>query len=121
MTRLTILLLSLLLLAPLLPPAGAGDDFGRVRAMRQRAENVTRQKNEFVTLVLNSYKIPHQVNQQGVVVRLKTKDQWHEVNSIEIIPVIKNNSDRPRRVEAHEIYFFTAEGVLNLVSELTIP
>ncbi|MFO8048993.1 MAG: hypothetical protein R6U29_08170 [Desulfosudaceae bacterium] len=120
MTRLTILFLGLFLLAPLLPPAGAGEDFGRVRAMRQRAEDVTRQKNEFVALVLDSYKIPHQINQQGVVVRLKTKDQWHEVNSIEIVPVIKNNSNRPRRVEAHEIYFFTADGVLHLISELAI-
>ena len=104
-----------------LPPmAGAQEEFGRVRALEQRADTVVRQKNSFVARVLTAYKIPHTVNEQGVVVRIHVDEQWHDVTAIEIVPLLKAENGTIHQVAAHELYFFTEAGILDLVSELTI-
>ena len=82
MKKIPILLLVLsLLLPPLLPRADAREH-GRVRALQDRAETVVRQKNHFVTMALEGYEIPFQVNPQGVVVRIQVNDQWQDVTAI---------------------------------------
>ncbi|ABW67488.1 hypothetical protein [Desulfosudis oleivorans] len=104
-------------------PHAHAQEFGKIRALQQRADTVVRQKNSFVARVLDSYQIPHQINEQGVVVRIQVEEKWHDVTAIEIVPLLRENAvdvTAPREVTAHEIYFFTAEGVLDLVSELRI-
>ena len=81
---------------------------------------VTRQKNDFVARVLRSYKIPHEVNDQGVVVRINMGGQWMDVTSIEIVPMLREAEDQSRQVAAHELFFFTTDGILDVVSALTI-
>lgn len=101
-------------------PLAQAQEYGKIRALQERAVHVTKQKNDFIVRVLRSYKIPHEVNEQGVVVRIYTDSKWMDIKAIEIIPVLKESMDHSRRVAAHELYFFTADGILNVMSALTI-
>jgi hypothetical protein len=95
-------------------------EFGKIRALQQRAAYVTKIKNDFVARVLTSYKIPHDRNEQGVVVRINMDGKLQDITKIEIVPVLKESADKRQYVAAHELYFYTADGILDLVSELTI-
>lgn len=103
------------------PPALHAQEYGKIRALNQRAADVIKQRNDFVAQVLTSYAIPHERNEQGVVVRIKTGGRWLDVTTIEIVPVLKEAGGRYRQVAAHELFFYTADGgILDLLSELTI-
>lgn len=95
-------------------------EYGKVRALRQRAADVTNLKNNFVARVLTSYSIPHERNDQGVVVRIHVDRKWLNINAIEIIPILKEGKNKNQQVAAHELFFYTPDGILDLVSELTI-
>ncbi len=69
---------------------------------------------------MSSYKIPHEVNDQGVVVRINMGDRWVDVTAIEIVPMLREAEDHSRQVAAHELFFFTTDGILDVVSALTI-
>jgi hypothetical protein len=101
-------------------PAVHAQEYGKIRALQQRAAYVTKQKNDFVARVLTSYKIPHERNTQGVVVRINMEGKWLNIKTIEIVPVIKETSDKQQYVAAHELFFYTANDILDLVSELKI-
>ena len=95
-------------------------EFGKIRALQQRAAYVTKQKNDFIIRVLTSYKIPHEINDQGVIVRINMDGKWQNVNTIEIVHMLKETADKISQVSAHELFFFTEDGILDVVSELTI-
>ena len=42
------------------------------------------------------------------------------ITAIEIVPLLRESADKSRQVIAHELYFYTADGILDLVSELII-
>ncbi|MDD4240684.1 MAG: hypothetical protein PHG54_04575 [Smithellaceae bacterium] len=119
MKKISIGLLAALLLFSWLPFADA-QEYGKIRALRERAAYVTKQKNDFVVRVLRSYKIPHETNDQGAVVRINMDAKWLAVTAIEIVPVLTEGADKSRQVTAHELYFFTADGILDVISALTI-
>jgi hypothetical protein len=119
MKKICISLLTAVLLLSFSPLAHA-QEFGKIRALKERAAYVTKQKNDFVTKVLTSYKILHEINEQGVVVRINMDEKWLDITAIEIVPVLKEAADKRQQVSAHELYFFTANGILDVVSELTI-
>jgi hypothetical protein len=119
MKKISMMAVSMFLLLSFFPVAGA-QEYGKVRALQERAAHVTRQKNDFVIRVLTSYKILHEVNHNGEVIRLHMGDKWMNITAIEIVPVLKEAIDKTQRVSAHELYFFTADGILDVVSELTI-
>jgi hypothetical protein len=96
------------------------EEYGKIRAMRQRAAHVVQQKNDFVVRVLTSYGIPHERNAQGVVVRINMNGQWLDVTAIDIVPVLKEGADKRQEVAAHELFFYTPDDILDLVSELII-
>ena len=52
--------------------------------------------------------------------RINMDAKWMDVTAIEIVPVLQEVSDKRQQVAAHELYFFTADGILDVVSELTI-
>ncbi|MGD8433124.1 MAG: hypothetical protein PVI73_03290 [Syntrophobacterales bacterium] len=106
------------LLVLLLPQASA-QNYGQIRALKRRADTVTRQKNSFVARVLSSYKIPYQTTEQGIVGRLHIEDRWHDVDQIEIVPVTRQ-VDQGYQVIAHEIFFYSEGEILHLVSEVKI-
>jgi len=101
-------------------PAAYTQEYGKIRALQQRAAYITKQKNDFVARVLTSYKIPHERNTQGVVVRINMEGKWLNIKTIEIVPVIKEAADKSQYVIAHELFFYTDKDILDLVSELTI-
>ena len=94
-------------------------NYGQVRALKGRAATVTRQKNDFVARVLNSYGIPCQVTQEGIVARLHMENRWYDVNQIDIVPVTKQ-VEGGYKVTGHEIFFYTEGEILHLVSAATI-
>jgi hypothetical protein len=101
-------------------PIAQAQEYGKIRALQERAAYVTKQKNDFVVRVLSSYKIPHEVNEQGVVVRINMDNNWMDITAIEIVPMLKESPDKSRQVAVHELFFFTADGILDVVSALTI-
>jgi hypothetical protein len=101
-------------------PVAQAQEYGKIRALQQRAAFVTGQKNEFISRVLTSYKIPYERNAQGMVVRINMESKWLDITSIEVVPVLRESTDKSRQVVAHELYFYTPEGILDLVSELII-
>lgn len=117
--KIRIFLFSLILLFTVLSAAHS-QEYGKIRALQQRAAYVTKQKNDFVARVLTSYKILHEKNEQGAVVRINMEGQWLNIKAVEIIPMIKESPDKTQRVIAHELFFYTENSILDLVSELTI-
>jgi hypothetical protein len=117
--KVRIYLLALILFLVCLPAVQA-QEYGKIRALRQRAADVIKQRNSFVVQVLTSYAIPHERNEQGAVVRINMDNHWLDVTAIEIVPLLKEGADKRRQVTAHELYFYTADGILNLLSELII-
>lgn len=101
-------------------PLAQAQEYGKMRLLQQRAAFITQQKNNFVARVLTSYKIPHERNNQGVVVRVHIEGNWLDIKTIEIVPILRETADKHQQVAAHELYFYTASGILDLVSEMTI-
>lgn len=101
-------------------PVARAQEYGKIRALQQRAAFVTNQKNDFVARVLASYKIPYERNAQGAIVRINMERNWLNINAVEIVPILKESADKRQQVTAHELYFYTADGILDLVSELVI-
>src|SRR5450759_2763797 len=82
MKKIYISLIMAVLLLCFLPLAQA-QEYGKIRALQQRAAYVTKQKNDFVAMVLTSYKIPHELNTEGVVVRINMEGKWQDINTNE--------------------------------------
>ncbi|MCK4487934.1 MAG: hypothetical protein KAU38_14395 [Desulfobacterales bacterium] len=101
------------------PSWASGETYGQLRALKRRAATVMRQKNDFVARVLHSYDIPYQRNEQGVVTRLQIRNNWLDVNRIEIVPLVREG-EYGLQVMGHEIFFYTEGQILHLVSALTI-
>ena len=117
--KIRIYLLALMLFFVYLPAVYA-QEYGRIRALQERAAFVIKQKNDFVSRVLTSYTIPHERNVEGVVVRIKMDNQWLDVTAIEIVPVLKEAADKRQQVIGQELLFYTSQGVLDLVAEMII-
>jgi hypothetical protein len=100
-------------------PAHA-QEYGKIRAMQQRADQVVRMKNDFVVRVLTSYAIPHERNAQGIVTRINMEGRWLNVEAIDIVPVTGEAADKRQLLAYHELLFRTNEGVLDLLSDLAI-
>jgi hypothetical protein len=109
-----------LILVSVCLPAGHAQEYGKIRALNQRAAYIIGQRNDFVVQVLTSYAIPHERNEQGAVVRIKMDGEWLDVSAVEIVPVLRESAEKQRQVMAHELLFYTARGVLYLASELII-
>ncbi len=101
-------------------PLVQAQEYGKIRALKQRAAFVTNQKNDFVARVLTSYKIPYERNAEGAIVRINLDRSWLDIMGIEIVPILQESADKRQQVTAHELYFYTPGGILDLVSELII-
>ena len=121
MKRWSFVLSAIILLAALTvaPPWTYGENYGRLRAMKHRADVVIRQKNNFVARVLHSYNIPHKLTDQGVVAQLQIGTEWQDVNRIDIVPLFREG-ESGLQVTGHEIFFYTEDKILHFVSALTI-
>jgi hypothetical protein len=106
-----------LILVSLWLPAAQAQEYGKIRALDQRAAHVIGLRNDFVAQVLTSYAIPHERNEQGAVVRINMDGEWLAVSTVEIVPLLKESREKQRQVIAHELLFYTARGILYLNSE----
>jgi hypothetical protein len=102
------------------PTAAHAQEYGKMRALDQRAAHVIKQRNDFVAQVLTAYAVPHDRNEQGAVVRIKMDGEWLAVSTVEIVPVQRESAEKQRQIMAHELLFYTARGIFYLISELTI-
>ena len=100
--------------------AAHAQEYGKIRALQERAAYVIKQKNDFVAKVLTSYAIPHERNAQGAVVRVHVDGKWLDVATIEIVPMLKETPEKNQQITAHELLFYTANGTLDLLSEPTV-
>ena len=100
-------------------PQTAAKSPGQLRAMKQRAAKVTRMKNKYVTRVLEYNNIPYQLTPDGIIAGLKIEGKWIEVNRIEIVPVA-NEDGSDLQVTGHELFFYTKDQILHLVSSMII-
>ena len=117
--KIKIYLIALMILVIATPVIHA-QEYGKIRALQQRAADVVKLRNDFVAQVLDYYTIPHERNPQGAIVRINMEGKWLDITGIEIIPVLKETADKRRQVIAHELFFYTVGGVLDLMSELII-
>jgi len=117
--KVRICLILVLLIFALLPAVHA-QEYGKIRALNARGNFVIKLKNDYVDQVLTSYNIRHERNESGTTVRINIDGRWHAVTAIEIVPVLKEVADNHRQVTAHELFFYTDSGILDLVSSLTI-
>ncbi|MFO7568154.1 MAG: hypothetical protein R6W75_00015 [Smithellaceae bacterium] len=120
MKKAGIALLAAVVLMVSFAPMATAQEFGKIRPFEKRAAHVIRQKNDFVARVLASYQILHEINAQGAVIRILMAGRWLDVTAVEIVPILTEPADEGQRVIAHELYFFTADGILDVVSELII-
>jgi hypothetical protein len=109
----------LLLATTVTPQPLFSQNYGQIRALQRRATIVVQRKNDFVARVLQSYKIPYQRTEEGVVHRLQMGGRWLDVNQIEIVPLVREEDGAPELL-GHEIYFYTEKEILHLVSAITI-
>jgi len=57
---------------------------------------------------------------RGTVVRVNLEKKWLDITAVKIVPILRESADKSHQVTAHELYFYTADGILDLVSELII-
>jgi hypothetical protein len=110
----------ILLLSFLSIPIAQAEESPRGLALQQRATEVIKKKNDFIARVLTTYAIPYERNAEGAVVRLFREGRLVKVMKIEIVPLFKEGADKKQQLTAHELLFYTPEGVLSLVSESVI-
>ncbi|MCE5263474.1 MAG: hypothetical protein LLG97_08060 [Deltaproteobacteria bacterium] len=101
-------------------PAAHAQEYGKIRALNERAAHIISLRNDFVSQVLSSYTIPYERNEQGAVVRIKMDGEWLAVSAVEIVPVMRESPEKKRQIIAHELLFYTARGLLYLDSELSV-
>lgn len=54
------------------------------------------------------------------MIRINMDEKWPDIMFIEIVPVLKEAANKTQQVAAHELYFFTAGEMLDVVSEFII-
>lgn len=102
----------------LIPPACLyGATYGQLRALEERAVQVTELKNRFLARVLDFYGIPNVRNKDGMVVRIQVGDRWLDIRSVEIVPVTAPAGQDPA-VTGHEVFFFTDGGVFHILTPM---
>lgn len=117
--RKLISLFALMLLIACAIPVQA-QEYGKMRALQQRADQVVRMKNDFVARVLTSYAIPHERSPQGIVTRISMDGRWLNVEAIDIVPITGEAADKRQLLAYHELLFRTPDGVLDLLSDLAV-
>jgi len=99
------------------PAVTLATGYGQIRALEQRAVEVTELKNRFLTNVLDAYHVPYERNPMGMVVRIQVEALWYRIQNVEIVP-ITNPDGKDLAVTGHEIFFYTDGGVFHIVTPL---
>jgi len=92
---------------------------GQVRAMKERADTVSKRKNRFVARVLNQSGISYTVDRYGIVTRINFTGDWLKVMRIDVVPMVRKSSVVDE-VVGHEIFIYTDKETIHLLSYLKV-
>ena len=111
----TVFLLCSLLLAPRVQARSAG----QIKAMKQRADSVIKQKNRFVTKVLQKHGISCETDINGMITRINAHGDWVPVRKLDIVPVPKAGGEADE-VVSHEVLIYTDGETVRLFSDIKV-
>ena len=100
-------------------PASQAKAQGQVRAMKERADTVSKRKNRFVARVLNQSGISYTVDRYGIVTRINFTGDWLKVMRIDVVPMVRKSSVVDE-VIGHEIFIYTDKETIHLLSYLKV-
>ncbi|MBW2006099.1 MAG: hypothetical protein JRI72_16155 [Deltaproteobacteria bacterium] len=100
-------------------PAPHANAQGQARAMKERADTVSKRKNRFVAKVLNQYGINYTIDRYGIVTRINVTGEWRNVTRIDVVPMVRMSS-AVDKVIGHEIFIYTDKETVHLLSHLKV-
>jgi len=89
----------------------------QIRAMKERADTVSKRKNRFMAKVLNKSGINYISDRHGIVTRINFTGEWQNVESIDIVPIKGPTVDE---VIGPEIFIYTDKETPHLLSYLKV-
>lgn len=92
---------------------------GQIKAMKERAETVTKRKNRFVAKVLKQHDILYRVNRSGIVTHINATGEWLSVRRLDIVPMVRYGAEVDE-VVGHEIFIYTDGETVRLLSYLKV-
>lgn len=92
---------------------------GQIRALKERADTVSKRKNRFVARVLNQSGISYTVDRYGIVTRINFTGDWLKVMRIDVVPMVRK-SPVVDEVVGHEIFIYTDKETIHLLSYLKV-
>ena len=100
-------------------PAPQAKAQGQIRALKERADTVSKRKNRFVARVLNQSGISYTVDRYGIVTRINFTGDWLKVMRIDVVPMVRK-SPVVDEVVGHEIFIYTDKETIHLLSYLKV-
>jgi hypothetical protein len=92
---------------------------GQIRAMRERADTVSKRKNRFVARVLNQSRINYTIDRYGVVTSINVTGEWRNVTRIDVVPMVRRGN-KIDEVIGHEVFIYTDKETVHLLSYLKV-
>lgn len=92
---------------------------GQARAMKERADTVSKRKNRFVAMVLKQSGIRYTIDRYGIVNRINFTGDWRKVMRIDVVPMVRKGPGGDE-VIGHEIFLFTDKETVHLLSYLKV-
>jgi len=90
---------------------------GQIRAMKERADTVSKRKNRFVSKVLKQYGINYTVDRYGIVTSINVTGEWRNVTRIDVVPIVRKGP-KMDEVIGHEVFIYTYKETVHLLSYL---
>ena len=100
-------------------PMSQAKSQAQIRAMKERADTVSKRKNRFVAKVLNQYGINYTIDRYGIVTRINVTGEWRNVTRIDVVPMVRMSS-AVDKVIGHEIFIYTDKETVHLLSHLKV-
>ncbi len=112
--------LVLLLVALWSVPAPMVEAQDQTKALRQRADTVSKRRNKLVAAVLNQYDINYCVDRHGIVTQVNLTGEWLKVTRIDVVPITTKKDPNIDEVVGHEVFIYTDKETLHLQSYLKV-
>jgi len=100
-------------------PVSQAKSPGQIRAMKERANTVSKRKNRFVAKVLNQYGINYTIDRYGIITRINVTGEWRNVTRIDVVPMVRKGP-AVDKVIGHEIFIYTDKETVHFLSHLKV-
>lgn len=101
-------------------PAPMVEAQDQTKALRQRADRVSKRRNKLVAAVLNQYGINYCVDRHGIVTQVNLTGEWLKVTRIDVVPITAKEDPNVDEVVGHEVFIYTEKETLHLHSYLKV-